>query len=289
MAQKNSITTKDLRNMNIIDLNGTAKSFSRYSFWYYTSIDTASKILSGRKFYVNTLSTMNDKAEAQLHEKVANNVHALCFCNSDTEKIPMWYLYAGLTGEGVSIGFTPARMLEFIRSIQTAEVVETGEVIKAGIDFEIYPGWVYYRDSARRINFKGKWYDVFGDLKCFNEDNYFIKDYSWEYEREFRIVMKTKDTMGKVAVYIPEEIISSIKVRFGPELERSYLQKKIKKYDGLRGLSKDQCLYSKLNICMNLFERNKDSLLDYLENVIKEKNTTDVFVNKIREFFIEEQ
>lgn len=45
MAQNNSISTKDLRNMNIVILNGKAKDFSRYTFWYYTSIDTASKIL----------------------------------------------------------------------------------------------------------------------------------------------------------------------------------------------------------------------------------------------------
>ena len=49
---------------------------------------------------------MNDLREADLHGAEKEDIFVQCFCNSDTEKIPMWYLYGGIVGRGASIGFT---------------------------------------------------------------------------------------------------------------------------------------------------------------------------------------
>ncbi len=102
------ISAVELLQKNKIDLDGNAKDFSQTKFWYYTKVDTVSKILESRSFHVSNLARMNDKAEALLHDSDKEKVHALCFCNSRSEKIPMWYLYAGLSGKGAAIGITPS-------------------------------------------------------------------------------------------------------------------------------------------------------------------------------------
>ncbi|MBQ7989449.1 MAG: hypothetical protein IJ251_00155, partial [Oscillospiraceae bacterium] len=86
------ITSKDIRSDNNFDLNTTAKHFSSNDFWYYTSAATASLILSNKCFHVSCFNEMNDLNEIRLHEEEKDKIHALCFVNSKSEKIPMWYL-----------------------------------------------------------------------------------------------------------------------------------------------------------------------------------------------------
>ena len=80
-------------------------------------------------FFASNLAIMNDKNEKELHPNNSESVHALCFCNSNTEKIPMWYLYGGITGKGCALGVTPAKMRDWIRMIKEVYVVveEDGE------------------------------------------------------------------------------------------------------------------------------------------------------------------
>ena len=170
------ITAQELRDFNRIDIYGKAEDFSKYDFWYYTDLDTASKILESRSFWVSNMTNMNDKSETELHPKLADHIHALCFCNSKTEKIPMWYLYAGLAGRGVSIGFTPMTMLRLLQSVEEVEVVgEEGVKLRKDADFALQYGWVYYRDSSNRINYKRQWYEIENE-SFFKRDNFFIKD-----------------------------------------------------------------------------------------------------------------
>ena len=141
------ITSKKMIESNQIDINGLAKDFSDTTFWYYTTLETAKLILKNKCFYVNNLTNMNDKAEADNHKMTANSIYALCFCNSKSEKIPMWYLYSGLTGRGVSIGITPAVMLEFIRSIENVQGVNDNAQYLRNKDFDLSAAWVYYREQ----------------------------------------------------------------------------------------------------------------------------------------------
>jgi len=122
--EKEIISADDLLKKNLVDLNCKMSEFAKKPFWYYTSVDTASKVLDKLCFYVSNLGIMNDLDEAQLHSADKDRVHALCFCNSNTEKISMWYLFAGLAGKGAAVGFTPSVMLEFLHSIDEIYVVD---------------------------------------------------------------------------------------------------------------------------------------------------------------------
>lgn len=269
------ISAKKLLELNQVDLEGKADNLSRYTFWYYTSIETASKILDSCSFYANNLKRMNDKSEERRHKSVDDKVHALCFCNSDTEKIPMWYMYGGITGKGLAIGLTPAVMLEFIKSIDTIQNPEVNgkdKFLRRGIDFDIQIGRIYYEDSFQRINFRRKWYQIGReDIEKFNKDNYFVKDYPWEYEKEFRIVIKTKKSCDTVQLFMPEDMIPKLKIRFAPEIKRANLWEQLKDLAGFRKYYESKFQYSSLNIEMSLIDRNLDQFCRYIKGM-KENN-----------------
>ena len=259
------ITSKELRDKNSVDFYGKAKDFSNSKFWYYTTMATASEILRSHTFWVRSIEKMNDKAEAELHSSVKNVIHALCLCNSDTEKIPMWYLYSGISGKGVSIGFTPGSLLGIIKTIETVRgVTNEGESyeIKRGQDFDIEVGWIYYRKTESLINYKRKWYQLSDLGNDFGKGNYFIKDYPWEYEKEFRIVFKNKTRFifEHIEIEIPKESWEKLTVRFAPEWDPAELKKLRNTQPGFMGLQEDKIKYSSINIKMSLLERNKQEI-----------------------------
>ena len=46
---------------------------------------------------------------------------------------------------------------------------------------------------ANKATIEHKWY-VVDDIRSFERDNYFLKAYPWEYEKEFRIIFITGDS-----------------------------------------------------------------------------------------------
>ncbi len=266
---KDTISVSELILMNHPTL-GKAGDFSDYSFWHYTSCDTACKILENHCFHVRNMGVMNDLNEKERHSNCSSKVHLLCFCNSKTEKIPMWYLYAGLLGNGVSIGFTPKTMIDFIQSIKSVSDVNTGKELQLDKDFELRWGWVFYQNGSD-VRYRNKWYTV-SDVHNFNDDNFFIKDYPWEYEREFRIVIvnKTNESFESIKVNIPEKLYGGINARVAPEnTEKSYEQNE--------QLKKTKRVYlSRLKIKMDLCSRNKKDILEYCVNNADEKETKDI-------------
>lgn len=268
MAEKSSrITSDELRKINNIELPMRAKDFSDASFWYYTSMDTAIKILENKKIFISNISKMNDLDEDKLHGNDSKFVHCLCLCNSDTEKIPMWYLYAGLTGKGVAIKFTPSIVLKLLDSIETVKTIDGRTVFERGKDFDIDWGWIFYQKKEHQssVKFKGTWYSV-EDSDNFAKKNYFIKAYPWEYEREFRIVIhnnaKPKIAYDQLAIDI-SPVFDRLKIKLGPETSQKEFLKEYKKATGrtVLPLSIEE---SKLGISMNLLDRNFGSLREYL-------------------------
>lgn len=264
------ITAQELRDKNPSGLPELTQNLSKSSFWYYTRLSTADTVLNQASFRVSNLKDMNDLDEVQLHADNQDNLFALCFCNSNTEKIPMWYLYSGIAGNGAALGFTPLRMSMFIRSIRTVKGVIGKEPVAdlaIGSDVELQYGWVYYRKESKpeEVLYQNKWY-VIDDSQLFEKDNYFLKAYPWEYEREFRIIFinQTNAKYDALFVDIPEEILKNIKVKLAPELSKDkFLQ--IKNLSCIGKDSRFEPQYSKLSIKMNLFHRNRKSLPDYLK------------------------
>ena len=299
LTKDSIVSAAFVKSVNEPVLDGKASDFSDYTFWQYTSVESIGYILSGDCFWVNNISGMNDLHEAELHENEKQDVFIQCFCNSDTEKIPMWYLYGGIVGKGASIGFTPAVMRDYIRSIKyVTELVFDkntnrfipGERFEVGRDFELQTGWVFYTNYSRyeqngaktkspiKINHRNVFAFV-EDPDEFFSSNYFIKDYPWEYEKEFRLVFinKTGKKISKIKVDIPEEFRTKskkIKVRLAPEISN--------RRDGMLADSDfDNCtkeicekgkryhisvMKSSLRINMDLLGRNKSDINDHVFN-----------------------
>lgn len=276
MREKQMITAHDLKRKNTIDFSKSAKEFSSTNFWYYTAMSTVNEILYSESFWVSNIANMNDENEAQFHDKEKDKVFALCFCNSNSEKIPMWYLYSGICGTGMRIGITPANMLKMISSIKHVSPVINNELsenqLEVGKDIEIEYGWVYYKSHSSQIQYRNKWYEV-SDLNSFVKNNFFIKDYPWQYEREFRIVFKNCTNMkfDKLAVSIPHEMIKALKITCAPECQYSCYEGK-----GFEKYFSSLISPSKLKINMDLLKRNKDSIVSNFDKIIDEKNVDEL-------------
>jgi len=227
MEQESSKTVEELRGYIFANLSGKAGDFASADFWHYTKLENARKILVGETpgFIVRSLEKMNDRDESNLYGEKSKSLYALCFCNSDKENIPMWYMYGGIDGKGVALGITPKRMMDFISSIDTVygvcgKKVRKKAEFKRGVDFEIQAGWVVYRNQREPSNYriKGKWFDKVDN--SFTVDNYFIKLYPWEYEKEFRILLNFNHPIGYNRIYIPLGDLK-VKVMLAPEFSKS--------------------------------------------------------------------
>ena len=243
----------------------SANKFATTTFWHYTKLDTVDKILEGGELHLSCMSETNDTRERDLHED-RDMLNIICFCNSDSEKIPMWYLYSGVDGKGASIGFTPSTLMELIRSIKTAKT-DGGEEWEAGKDFDLMCGWVYYRkkEAPSQVKYKGKWYSV-SDSDEFAKDNYFVKDYPWEYEKEFRIIAinRTEKRASKVRIKIPDSVMKKLKIRLAPEMnDKSVIFEK----EGFKKYLDSRIFKSGLRISMGLLQRNCREYEEYMKRV----------------------
>ena len=275
------ISSEELKKSNQLSLPCKAKDFSNYSFWYYTNLHTADLILKNKCVYISNLSLMNDIDEAELHCKNKEFVHCFCLCNSDTEKIPMWYLYAGITGQGVSLGFSPSTMLDFISSIKTVTTPDQTVVLTKDVDFDLDYGWVFYRkkEAPSQVMFKRKWYSL-RDPEKFEDNNFFIKSYPWEYEKEFKIIIRNKtDQKYDRLVLNISDVYKKIKIKLAPELSNEHFANSISTLNGFWEFLIQTPQKSKLSINMNLCKRNFFGFLNY----IKDNSNNDIEYDKICE------
>lgn len=75
-------------------------------------------------------------------------VYSLSFCASDSEKIPLWYLYSGINGKGARLRITKGK---FNILLKTPYVLDD-----TGKNYTIEHGYIYYvkeKDIKYRNNF----------------------------------------------------------------------------------------------------------------------------------------
>ena len=90
---------------------------SKTKFCHYTSMESARKILSDGKIFLNRFSSENDKAEYFLHGDEDNKIFSCCLCNSEAINIPLYYLYGGIDGKGCRIQFTASKLSNMISPV----------------------------------------------------------------------------------------------------------------------------------------------------------------------------
>lgn len=250
------------------------------NFYHYTRVENVLKILSGDEsgncfFHISNLLCMNDVNEATLHRENGDHIHSFCLCCSKHEKIPLWYLYSGICGKGARIGFTPGKMLQFLRSIDTVYPVVGGQPdyekpLKIHRDFEMQCGWVYYlMDGRNRVFYRNEYYPIEVVRPETMGKCYFIKDYPWEYEREFRIVIenKTEESFLKIALPLPKELIPTLEIMFAPE----HLLTEEEKTEFIKlGIKEEKLMPSGLKIHMDLLKQNKEYILNQMNEWCEE-------------------
>lgn len=258
---REKISREDLLAKNQIIITGKASDFANNSFRYYTRKSTLQKIKTGKFLFVSSFANMNDLEEAEMHAEEKHSVFALCFCNTGSEGIPMWYMYSGVFGDGACLNFTPSLMIRLLKSIETVYEVDkngklTDKALEIGKDISLQYGWVYYKDEKNDIYYRNQWYHIEDDQEGFFRQNYFVKTYPWAYEREFRIVFIAQNGVKphKIALPIPDEILEQIKVTRGPESDEPDPEKRCR-----------------LRINMNLYLRNEDEILAYQEKKAHKK------------------
>jgi hypothetical protein len=88
-------------------------------FYHHTTKESVFNILrpdekGNRFFFLRNILEMNDRDESKLHKTNGKKIHSFCTCCTKYEKIPLWYMYSGICGDGARIGITPGKMLNFI-------------------------------------------------------------------------------------------------------------------------------------------------------------------------------
>lgn len=274
-------TPKTYAYEEIFSFNNTEKILAskaeeiKKNFYHYTSYESLRKILTGDDqgnhfFFVRSISEMNDRNEAKLHLDDGDKIHSFCTCCTKHEKIPLWYLYSGICGRGVRLGITPGKMLKFLRDIELVYPVAGGKVdysspLRIHNDFDLLCGWVYYlMDGNNRIFYRNRYYST----ECMDESllktNYFIKNYPWEYEREFRVIIKNKTAVSyeRIAIPISQAFIEELEIMSAPE--HSFTDSEKEDYISL-GIKPKRIKKSSLNIKMDLLKGNKADILEQID------------------------
>lgn len=234
-------------------------------YCHYTSVENARRILSAERLYLSKMDNMNDISEAELHKNDEYMTFSTCFCHSESKNIPMFYLYSGIDGKGCRIEMSAAKIKSIIRNVEIYPVNSKNICLKKPLNSEDYIidyDWVHYISNNGFGSYRGKegkWYTSFEDA-CKNEDVYFfLKNYIWRYEKEFRIIVRVKKDFPykRIALRVPvKEKENSISITCGPELGKSEV-------DGIReefntyGIQKINSFSDDhIKISMNLVKRN---------------------------------
>lgn len=242
---------------------------------HYTRLTTVEKIFlqTSSYWYASSFDGMNDLAEANRYGEKRKSTFAMCFSSGRRERIPMWYMYAGITGKGARISLNKKAFSDFYDNINIVYPVSNGKVnyeraFEKGVDFETESGYVYYcdfndEDLITKVKYKSDEYTIDDsreeELK-FLENNFFVKNHEWEYENEYRIVFKMlkplPENIEKIAVPI-DGIKNKILLTVGPEFNQNppILSDAIKQEFG------DRIKHSRLKIKMDMLSRNKESFL----------------------------
>lgn len=198
-------------------LNEDAFTPNHAGFFHYTTFENTEKILGlgANYFYASNIERMNDIDERRRYPKDDNKVYSLCFCNHLTENLPLWYLYGGITGKGMRIGFRPVGMKHLIESVKVVYPLgEDGKPLTSvplhiGQDFEFKCDWIFYTDYSGRNKYRDKTYEISKEEydSELEKRKFFVKRYPWNYEGEFRLVFAFKESVGKrIAIPFEREV-----------------------------------------------------------------------------------
>lgn len=237
MKNTNHIKQKEIKDKNNVVKRLTSLKSNQCrtvlgdkGFYYYTTLDTFSKIYESKRIWIRNVGCMNDKKEFTYDDKLTKNKaynHLFCLCNSDSESIPMWYMYSENKGNGARIKFPPSAIKEIILN---AKVILPDNTIMKSEYYNIEAGWVYYRYKNNRYKLNNKSYTIEDMGDAFYKKNRFIKSYHWLYEKEFRILVENNTDEAYEHLELDlSKCFDKLSFMFGPEFD----YKNLKEYKNL--------------------------------------------------------
>lgn len=251
------------------------KKLSHKNYCYYSSIYGIDSILGNQFFWLSSPSLVNDKNETN-----DENEFFLCFSATDSENIPMWYLYGGIDGKGARITLKNSLMKKFISELEQKKSVflvqykdenYSAIIEKTPIKYELKCSDVLYlsnyeNNSPCRIKYNNHTNNSFPSEQYSKLNKKFkgaVKAVPWFYEKEFRIRISisnedaakvNKDCRFKIALTFSDDILSDMDIMTGPEQTE---QIDISKLDGFSGFLQKKIRKSRYTgeIQMNLNKR----------------------------------
>lgn len=267
MGALREIKLDEYKNIKAVNLSGNADSFSRESFYHYSSLETITLILETNRIWLSRMSSshINDLDEKRFIGHNPDRMFFASFCNSNSDVLPMWVLYAVDMEKGAAIGITPGKMRDWLINIDKVTVnSNVGELeLIRDKDFKLHYGWCIYH-SGKKIKIKNKSYIFkgFDSNNVVKKDEMFRKQHQWNYEKEFRIIVEiTNENIKCENINHVELDISKIpsvgkKIKLSPQMKNdpSVKNELAKRF----GINKDKITKSKLKTNIDLRKKLSD-------------------------------
>lgn len=272
---KYSFSLGDIQDKNTCD-------FLKSRYWHYTNISALKSILTQKKIWLSDLGKSNDLFEKDRSKN--KHIYSVSFCNVNAERIPMWIIYSGLD-KGGAIGFLPSSIKEILGNVSIFGIKdnrnEDAVPLRLDKDIKVSFNWVLYKsNNNKKIVYRNEGHSIKREEMKEIENLSFLKQYPWEYEHEFRIIVKV---IGKTKKYKRLELDISkakdIQLKLGPcfpKKEKDLICKEV-----LKNKMVGKIVSSGLGVDIDLFSKNRESFLMYL-NRIKNKKEYEDFIIKIK-------
>ncbi len=232
------------------------RQYKHGHYFHYTCLGAINGILGTRTFWVSNVSKFNDRIDQKQFD-TPQFYFSLCFSTGINENLPLWYLYAGLTGHGGRIGFTDTAMKDMLNSatFELAKFDKDGNpvVICPLVDrFDMEKSFrdVLYCGGDTKGNLSLKYntmtnYKIpaFQKEKLKTSYNGFLKGLIWYYEKETRLLIKVIGNAAKkiqpgedkkycVLMHFSEKNYKSAQLTFAPEVVD--IPAELAQYDAIR-------------------------------------------------------
>lgn len=241
------------------------REYGHGEYCHYTRLSVINSILSNQEFWLSNVNGFNDKKDKEHFAEPRSRYYSLCFSTGVNENLSLWYLYAGMDGQGGRLRLTKNCVKKLIETGAYAlyEIKEdkTGAKEKVRKVADLIPSEnmrltfrdiLYYKEAANGgVDLK---YNTMTN-RDFPSNEFatyrsqysgFCKGLIWYYEKETRLLIELTGSAlnqlenGKkyiVTLRFHDAIYRQIKLDFAPEIEN--IESTMSQYCGIKKFTID--------------------------------------------------
>lgn len=253
-------TFVQLKNANELNEYFDSREYKHNDYCHYTSLKVVNDILQENMLWLGNVNGFNDKKDSEQFDDEKNLYYSFCFSTGVRENLSLWYMYAGMRGDGGRIRLTSNAVRTLIEKgtyrlyeydSDNKKLIKEIALLNQNESMElIFKDVLYFRKSENSVNCDLK-YNTMTNYNIKNEelDKYikrykgFVKGLIWYYEKETRLLVKL---IGKaktliennknyiVTLNFDKDIRKKIKIDFAPEITNENLKDKIQNREALK-------------------------------------------------------